>query len=1085
MENKEIQILKNCTIKAIEYLDKIPWDSKNNSRTGDLVYNGKLYPTKPVLWEVQKQIEIEKLEVKIPSLSGGEAIFQFFEKLGFEIKRKEFIKTDSLEKLTESYIETLKLKGDPNESYKWDAIEHFQKHWNIDAVDFYKMFSEAFKKVSNLLYQNSWGFINKVAHNFPEDTREMFRTLYDENIELENRLETFKNKSEEILPRLIDVLGKDKLNTQQDERTLSVYLSFRFPEKYFIYKISFYRNLCDVLKEPKAPSGKKYFHYLKLAQKVKEDYISNNDELLELHKGIYPQFKWDDKNLITQNFLYTTLENEDVYSNLMMLRNNIENFNVFFGKVTNLRNQLQEKFYQTEDESWFGDLVEGAFVFIIGEGKIRLWRAKEWIQDDKLFRMNFEEIIEDTKLDTKALQAFKYFKLNIDLIVKTVRSTAMSRKAFFKINVHDDFSEEMLLDKTTYQNPENYRKIIVKPTLTDIVEDEFNIQIYKNNTDYDLKLPTFSESLGEFIDNTKNIGKGRTNKDKTLNKIIQNSSRVWNYEEVSMIMLYDAFFCNYNSREIEEVEVMETTTKDGHPLNQILYGAPGTGKTYATKKVAVEIIDGKDYSGIDRDVITDRYDQLFKAKQINFTTFHQSISYEDFVEGIKPLLKSDEDEDEDQKTKKDNTIEYENKDGIFKKLCQLAEGVTGKVEVVDNFDFQNKNFYKMSLGGKHFLAKHNWSIKNNLIFLGWGGDKDFTYLNKINDWYLYRDTFKKDFPELVTETKYVIQAVYTFQKMKIGDIVIISKGNHIIDAIGIIESEYFFDNTKEIDNYQFRKVKWLATDMNATPDIFVSKGISQQTIYQFDKDDIKIDAFNETFKKQSKNEEPKKYVLIIDEINRGNVSSIFGELITLLEKDKRKGILNPNREALEVELPYSRDKFSVPDNLYIVGTMNTADRSVESLDTALRRRFSFVEMQPDIEVLENEHVSNGIISSENGKIEMVAMLKTINERIEVLLDKNHKIGHSFFIDIIDFDCLKLVFKDKIIPLLEEYFFGDFGKIGLVLGGEFIKSKASQAKFATNFTYQDESDVASFSDKIVYEFTSFVDWNTKTFTSIYE
>ncbi|WP_329806177.1 AAA family ATPase [Flavobacterium facile] len=523
------------------------------------------------------------------------------------------------------------------------------------------------------------------------------------------------------------------------------------------------------------------------------------------------------------------------------------------------------------------------------------------------------------------------------------------------------------------------------------------------------------------------------------------------------------------------------------PLNQILFGAPGTGKTYTTKKLAVEIIDGKDYKDKDRDFITDRYNTLFKAEQINFTTFHQSISYEDFVEGIKPVLKSDvENDEDDEKEKKEVSIEYEIKNGIFKKMCQLAEGVTAKVEVIDNFDFQNKDFYKMSLGGKHRLEKHNWSIKNNLIFLGWGGDKDFTELNKIKDWKLFRDKFKKDFPDLVKETKYVIQAVYIFQKMKIGDIVVISKGNKIIDAIGIIESEYFYDDTKEIDNYQFRKVKWLATNMNSTTDIFIRKEISQQTIYQFYNDDVKIEAFNENFKKETKIEEPKKYVLVIDEINRGNVSSIFGELITLLEKDKRKGVLKPNKETLVVDLPYSNDKFSVPDNLHIIGTMNTADRSVEALDTALRRRFSFIEMPSKPELLISEHISKGIITDSEGKeINLISILTNINERIELLIDKDHQIGHSFFINTNSFDELKLVFKDSIIPLLEEYFFGDFGKIGLVIGGEFIKHKDTKPKFPSNFKYGEDNDISTFTDKIVYEFTSFDNWTAKTFTSIYE
>jgi len=175
------------------------------------------------------------------------------------------------------------------------------------------------------------------------------------------------------------------------------------------------------------------------------------------------------------------------------------------------------------------------------------------------------------------------------------------------------------------------------------------------------------------------------------------------------------------------------------------------------------------------------------------------------------------------------------------------------------------------------------------------------------------------------------------------------------------------------------------------------------------------------------------FVLIIDEINRGNISQIFGEIITLMEEDKRLG----EAEMLTVTLPYSKESgFGVPPNLYIIGTMNTADRSIEALDTALRRRFNFEETPPEPSLLAKKGglVPDGMI----GDIDVVKLLLTINDRIEKLIDKDHKIGHSYFMKIEKTkEGLKQVFYDKIIPLLEEYFFGDFGKIGLVLGSSFV------------------------------------------------
>ena len=190
---------------------------------------------------------------------------------------------------------------------------------------------------------------------------------------------------------------------------------------------------------------------------------------------------------------------------------------------------------------------------------------------------------------------------------------------------------------------------------------------------------------------------------------------------------------------------------------------------------------------------------------------------------------------------------------------------------------------------------------------------------------------------------------------------------------------------------------------------------------------------------RAKNDKANKYVLIIDEINRGNVANIFGELITLIEDDKRG--------KLSVKLPYSNEDFSVPKNLYIIGTMNTADRSVEALDTALRRRFSFEEMMPDYNLDE--------LNTNVGSYKLHKILKTINTRIEVLKDRDHLIGHSYFMglpqqsdgSILPND-LKTVFFDKIIPLLQEYFYGDYEKIMMVIGGGFFKNEQKQTvKFA--------------------------------------
>ena len=506
-----------------------------------------------------------------------------------------------------------------------------------------------------------------------------------------------------------------------------------------------------------------------------------------------------------------------------------------------------------------------------------------------------------------------------------------------------------------------------------------------------------------------------------------------------------------------------------HPLNQILYGPPGTGKTYSTTAWALALLNTNNlpvaeviahYGGHD-EAMRQAFEQYRQQGQIGFVSFHQSFGYEDFVEGIKPVLVEAEDADEDA-----SNLSYRVEAGIFKAMAEratyalhvqrqlrLASFGDARQPVSLDFDalfalFSSQLQERLATaepGTIRFLTKSKTQVilksisaKGNFIFYHANGSPESTFaVSKMRFAKLYR-------------------AFSTVEA-------IVNVDQDITAAIGGANTSVFwafFQAFKEFEHQQNQQAAAAPVEQPSLADqlrrALIQPEIAANVARDFDFSQLTADDYAQA----------PRFVLIIDEINRGNVASIFGELISLLEDDKRGG----QPHELRLTLPYSKASFVVPPNLYVLGTMNTADRSVEALDTALRRRFSFHELAPQPQLLRPDVAG----------IDLPRLLAALNERLETLLDRDHRLGHAWLLPVHDFDGLRAAFSQKIIPQLQEYFYGHWGRIGQVLGTDFVRRKPTAAPLMPGFA-DDEDDVEASSR---YEITPASEWSVAAFRGLY-
>lgn len=917
-------------------------------------------------------------------------------------KNNDEMNLEKLGQYWERYKEYFKLPANEHqEKYKWTVLRQVYDKWNWDVEDKPSMFKNCFEVVGSKNLWMSGNFYpiphtNWMFENFKDETISQFNNLFNEEISLNNRVNSFIKFYDEKLPLLQNLVPDKKINyhSHGDLRAIAIYLSLQFPQKYFLYKYTMVKNFCDQMDIERIKAGNKnnLDNYQIIANEVL-DFILKDESFLEDYRkftNLEENYKDQSLHLLVQDFVYTISQhfNDDIkywrigtkdddasYWNLMK---NESKVCIGWGNIGNLEsienknqviNLLTERGYYPSDNRNKSRKAGEIFDFVsnVKIGDIILAQDGHSVLGIGIVKDDYFYNDKDNFSHQKDVEWIK-FNPNFNNSEGNL-TTVYEIRDKKTIKIINDFISKNKNTKmaTIFEKYEEYLNF------SSVTQYTINTYVEKSR----LLIPAkwkevYSSDFDAYSINIEN-----------LRKIIKLTAENYNNKFTGKHSFYR--FIN---------ELIQKFENKPYAKNLILYGAPGTGKTFDTKRIAVEIIDGKKQRT--REDILKEYNSFVDKEQINFVTFHQSMSYEDFIEGIKPKLS----------TTVNGEIEYEVKSGIFKKICESA-----KAKEKTNFkEVYNKFIKDFSESDEEFLVLHTPKEKEYSLKIN--GNNNLTLFTTVN---------KNQYGTLTSER---------LEDFYLGFPTFSGWEGYATGFIKYLEKEYNLSKEDKIPN--------------------------------------------------------QKYVLIIDEINRGNVSAIFGELITLIEDDKRKGLLSEVKETIEVKLPYSNEPFSVPDNLYIIGTMNTADRSVEALDTALRRRFSFIEVSSNPEILQIEHPNSGILNENGEEIDLIELLKKINQRIELLIDKDHQIGHSYFIKVNDFSELKTTFKDKIIPLLEEYFYGDFGKIGLVLGSSFIKAKYKDSTETKGIlaTFKDYEETDFIADKKVFELNSVDELNPSDFISIY-
>lgn len=765
------------------------------------------------------------------------------------------------------------LNGDSmqQELYKWELVTKQVGHPNTDAEDFTKeIHSLVFK---NLCYGPQVTAIRNFAKYEPEDYRDAFKGLFDETIDIQERVNTFTSACIALWDEKVKRNFTKQTRAMCDERLISCFLTLHDPQKYTFYKPDVYDSFCRILEVEPKKTGQKLVHFYEL-----------------LHQYLIPLVEQDTELMESVN---NELQKEECIKSTILIAQT-----VLWNYVRKLRKDGKQQVWlflggKDANDYHFEEMYDDGVMALCGWDKVG----------------DLSDCPDKESVD-KRRQSIDEYQFN------TGNLTGMLHAIANEINEGDI--------------------VLAKYSKSDVVGMGVVTGDYRFDDDsvYGKHCRDISwthKGLWHCASILKEFGQ-----DEFPAKALTNVTKSKYIPKILEMIEGDSKQDNNNPQTFEtmtEIEILRQKKQI------ILQGAPGTGKTYKTASIAVGICNPAFTDFANHQKVMEEYERLLNEGQIAFCTFHQSMDYEDFVEGLKPEVKG-------------NAVEYNVQNGIFKTICE-------KAQTKEDADITT------------CIDKYLQSIKG--------------YENK------------KTIPTLTGKSE-----LYVWW----------TEGNDTISTRSVLSK------SEKGDQYSPSPLNIEKVKMQA-----LGEGVENNWRHY-------AQAFINAVKKEYNLENQvsdKPYVLIIDEINRGNVSKIFGELITLLEADKRSG---GGTHHISLKLPYSKDDFSVPSNLYIIGTMNTTDRSTGTIDYAVRRRFAFVTLESRADVIENWCDSQSVASDvKKAALALFAQINGLGRKDSSSFIAKHKaadfeledlkVGHSYFM-VKDMASLKLKMHYEVVPLIKEY-----------------------------------------------------------------